>query len=1159
MNNWGNKFLAITLVFASLVIGKEQPLHLIHLDFNRTINCIHQDSNDYLWFGTDDGLYKYNGNEYTSFKIDPYASNSISDDNITGICEDKNGVLLIGTNFGGLNTYNTKSDKFNYFSNSDFSDIEITAISNFASHTVFGSSDGLFLLTQKDNELAAKPILENQKITDVEFIDDNTLITSTEDNGFFLIKNFIDDEADREHYLDNKTVNFLFPIKKNMILLSTNSGFYYFNTTSKILNPIDQSRFSEKVYSLDKNAITMDLSGNIWLGSGYKLFKVSSIDEYESIEVESYDLDIANKFSRGINMLYFDRSGVLWINFKGKGLYKYYPARKFSHFNVEHGLMSNVIFSVIENNSHSVLLGTHHGIFVYDLHDHSVGRIPGTEALNFQVISAMFKDNFQNLWCGTNNGLYMLSSDGKLVHYQHSSTELSSISSNFISSIAGDPMTIGDIWVGTGDGLNRYRREYDNFIHYFADQNDANSIIGNDISHIFFSKKNDLWIGTVNTGLSKLNGIDLNNYQPKFTNFINDFDNDQSISDSKVTYIAEDVNQTIWIGTENGGLNSIDTSGRFDHLLETNGLLDNYILSIIPTPDKFLWISTRDGIAKIDAENFVSKNYHFKDGIKKGEFLDRSACITKNGNIFFGSKAGFTIFHPDEIFNNVNPATPQVCGVYVFNEKLSNDLICCNDDYIKLKYNQNVLSFDICALHYVSPTENKISYYLEGIDETWSNCRNFEYLTYSNIKPGKYTFHIKAANNDNIWNENEKVIKFHIETPFWKTVWFQLLVISIICGTFYLFIRKRLSEIDKRKINLEKQISDKIKINSELNHALLEVEALKNNIENENTYLKKEIEVTSTGNYKEIVTSSKNMNHILSQVDIASGADPTILILGESGTGKDLLAHAIYKSSNRNAEAFIKVDCAALPPNLIESELFGHEKGAFTSANKLKIGRFELANGGTIFLDEIGELPIKVQQKLLRVLQSGEFERLGNSVTLKTNTRIIAATNRNLEEEVKNGQFREDLYYRLNVFPINIPPLRERMEDVPLLVQHFINKYADKFNKNITKIPQKTINSLMSYSWPGNIRELENIIQRSIIISRDEILELGDWFKNDKVKTIDADDNIFVSLEEIQKRHIEKILDYTNGKVSGDNGAAEILKINPKTLFSRMKKLNINN
>ena len=238
---------------------------------------------------------------------------------------------------------------------------------------------------------------------------------------------------------------------------------------------------------------------------------------------------------------------------------------------------------------------------------------------------------------------------------------------------------------------------------------------------------------------------------------------------------------------------------------------------------------------------------------------------------------------------------------------------------------------------------------------------------------------------------------------------------------------------------------------------------------------------------------------------------------------------------------------------MIESELFGHEKGAFTSANKRKIGRFELANGGTIFLDEIGELPIKVQQKLLRVLQSGEFERLGNSMTLKTNTRIIAATNRNLEEEVKNSQFREDLYYRLNVFPIDIPPLRERMEDVPLLVQHFIDKYADKFNKSITKIPQKTITALMSYTWPGNIRELENIMQRSIIISRNEVLELGDWFKENK--NHNRDDNIFVSLEEIQKKHIE----FTKGKVSGENGAAEILKINPKTLFSRMKKLNINN
>jgi len=409
---WGKKFLVILLIFCSVVFCKEQPLHLIQIDFNRTINCIHQDIQGYLWFGTDDGLYKYNGNEYLGYKIDPYVVNSLSDDNITTISESTDGVLHLGTKFGGLNTFNIKSDKFNYFKIDDFNDVEINAISNYDNFTVFGTDYGLYLLNEKENELEYTSILEKRYITDVEFVDNQRVLVATKENGFYLINNFNKKDIEREQYLNNKCINFLYQIKKSIFFLSTNSGFYYFNSNTKTLHTINQDRFSEKVYSLNKNAITMDPEGNIWFGSGYKIFRVTSLDDFESIDVKSFELDIEDRFSTGINTLYFDKSGVLWINFKGKGLYKYYPARKFFHYNVENGLMSNMIFSIIENNSHSVLLGTHHGIFVYDLNEHSVGRIPGTEELNFQVITAMFKDNFQNLWCGTNNGLYMLSSDG---------------------------------------------------------------------------------------------------------------------------------------------------------------------------------------------------------------------------------------------------------------------------------------------------------------------------------------------------------------------------------------------------------------------------------------------------------------------------------------------------------------------------------------------------------------------------------------------------------------------------------------------------------------------------------------------------------------------------------------------------------------------------
>jgi transcriptional regulator with GAF, ATPase, and Fis domain len=283
--------------------------------------------------------------------------------------------------------------------------------------------------------------------------------------------------------------------------------------------------------------------------------------------------------------------------------------------------------------------------------------------------------------------------------------------------------------------------------------------------------------------------------------------------------------------------------------------------------------------------------------------------------------------------------------------------------------------------------------------------------------------------------------------------------------------------------------------------------------------------------------------------------DATVLILGETGTGKELIARSVHNLSRRKDRPLVKINCAALPANLIESELFGHEKGAFTGALKQKIGRFELADKGTIFLDEIGELPQDLQVKLLRVLQEGEFERLGDPKTLHIDVRVIAATNRNLEQAIIDGTFREDLYYRLNVVPIHIPPLRDRDNDIPLLVEHFIQKYSKKVGKHIDTVTQNVMHILQAYHWPGNVRELENIIERAVILSRGSRLQLGNWFAE---KTSEEEEPThFSSLEDAERAHIQRVLEFTQWRVSGENGAAEILDINPQTLYSRMKKLRL--
>ena len=265
--------------------------------------------------------------------------------------------------------------------------------------------------------------------------------------------------------------------------------------------------------------------------------------------------------------------------------------------------------------------------------------------------------------------------------------------------------------------------------------------------------------------------------------------------------------------------------------------------------------------------------------------------------------------------------------------------------------------------------------------------------------------------------------------------------------------------------------------------ALAEVQKLKNRLQSENVYLRDEIK--HVHNFEAIISQSAAFGAVLDKVEQVATTDATVLILGESGTGKELLARAVHSTSKRQDRPLVKVNCAALPASLIESELFGHEKGAFTGAVARKIGRFELADGGTIFLDEIGDLPLELQAKLLRVLQEGEFERLGGNRTLVADVRVIAATNRDLEEAVRESHFREDLYYRLNVFPLRVPPLRERPDDIPLLVRHFVDKYSNKTGKPISTLPQEALERLQVYRWPGNVRELENIIERAVILSRD--------------------------------------------------------------------------
>jgi len=340
-----------------------------------------------------------------------------------------------------------------------------------------------------------------------------------------------------------------------------------------------------------------------------------------------------------------------------------------------------------------------------------------------------------------------------------------------------------------------------------------------------------------------------------------------------------------------------------------------------------------------------------------------------------------------------------------------------------------------------------------------------------------------------------------------------------------------------------------------------EIKRLKDQLQADNVYLQEEIKLKC--NFGEIVGQTPAIRGVLAQVEQVAGTSATVLILGETGTGKELLARAIHSGSPRSARPMLMFNGAALPTTLIESELFGHEKGAYTGALNRQIGRFEQADGSTLFLDEIGELPLEVQVKLLRVLQFGQFERLGSSRTLSAKVRIIAASNRDLEKMVQEGRFREDLFYRLNVFPIRLPPLRERADDIPLLAWSFVREFSRTLGQKITTIPRATMEALKRYPWPGNIRELRNVIERAMIVTQGPALmvELPSMSNGNASSASTAANqtasNNGLTLDETQRSHILSVLQKTGWRVSGKNGAAAILGLKPTTLESRMARLGI--
>ncbi|OEU80800.1 MAG: hypothetical protein BA865_16140, partial [Desulfobacterales bacterium S5133MH4] len=436
------------------------------------------------------------------------------------------------------------------------------------------------------------------------------------------------------------------------------------------------------------------------------------------------------------------------------------------------------------------------------------------------------------------------------------------------------------------------------------------------------------------------------------------------------------------------------------------------------------------------------------------------------------------------------------------------------------------------SYNYVSPSFERITGYPAQQLVNRPKLLN-EIILPDDLTP--YQEHSQAAHSLHEIGE----IQFRIRAKNGQTRWIEHICQSI-CGDQGEFLGVRASNRD---------ITDKKQAEIEIRGAYKEIKQLKNQLEAESAYLQDEIKLEH--NFEKLIGESEALKYVLHRVEQVASTDFPVLIMGETGTGKELIARALHKLSLHGKRALVKVNCAALPGELIESELFGREKGAFTGATTTQLGRFELAKGSTFFLDEIGELPLELQAKLLRVLESGEFERLGSSHTLHSDARIIAATNRVLEEEVRKGRFREDLWYRMKVFPITVPPLRERPEDIPLLVKWFVDQLKGKMGKHASKISKRTMQMLQSYPWPGNVRELKHAVEGAMIIAQGKKL----IFELPKIADTALSD--FKSFEEMERDYILLVLKAKNWKIGGENSAATALRMHVNTLRGRMKKLGI--
>ena len=1440
------------------------------------VYTILQDARGYMWFGTQEGLNRFDGFEFVVFAHDPTDPTTISDESIRTMIEDSAGVLWVGTDAGGLSRYSPHSGTFTNFLHdptaaNSISDNRVRVIYEDNSRILWVGTDGSGLdrfdrNTSSFTHFPYNPLvpggISNGNVWDIVEDSAGSLWVATE-NGLNKLDRetgqftrYMHDPKRPKSLSDNKLRILYEDTRGNLWVGTEEGGLNLFHRDTGDFehfrhDPADQSSISSDRI----NVIFEDASGVLWIGT------VAGLNAWDPVtrSFDRYAHDPADRYSlphNNVLSMYQDRSGVLWVG-SYDGISRWSSsARAMLHYrkhaNDDSALNENTVTAFAESSDGDIWVGTFGG--GVNRLERATGHFSqlrhvadDRNSLSSDHVMALLSDSADMLWVGTRAAGLNRRVDGSdsFVRFQHDPADPFSISANGITAI--HESSDKRLWVGTfGGGLNIFDRSTEKFTRIQHDPENPNTLSNDRVLVIFEDGAGMLWVGTYGGGLNCIDPetgiIAVVRADPQRAD---------GLSGDEIYMIQEDTQGNLWIAAKGAGLNLWSAEDRaagkirFERFTERHGLPSATIYSGVWDDTGSLWLSTAHGISRLDPETRTFRNFDTSHGLQGDEFNLAAGFRASDGLLLFGGLNGFNAFRP-ALLGGARRSPPVVITKFTsLKEPIDLPAMRASGSIPSLDHLQNVISFEYAALDFAAPEKNRYMYRLDGLDRHWTDAGFKRQVTYTNLPAGEYSFRVRAQNNDNVWSEEDAIVRFTVEPAPWLTWWAYLIYATFLVGILILAQRAqkrnaaraaklefidelsllefRLSEaqriagignwdwdivtnelwwsdeiyrlfqlpsdefganyesflaavhpddrnavdravqralrdekpysidhrivrqdgtervvhergevsfddsgkplrmvgtvhdITERKMaeedihrratfqqllanlsselirarpyDIDQQLTEGLaavadyydldvislwriaedrdsmrcahrwdidqkrarksrisrseipwiaaklsagetvviddvdrmpipattdqkvlskrgkkstliiplyvegdiegscvfstsrerrswstKTVTELQliaetlisaisrtQAVVEIAQLKDQLQAENFYLREEVKLAH--GFDEIVGENRDLRKCLQSVEKVAPTDLPVLVLGETGTGKELIARAVHKLSNRRDKPMVSVNCPSLPANLIESELFGHEKGAFTGAESARQGRFDLADGGTLFLDEIGELPLDLQVKLLRVLQTGEYQRLGGTRTLRADVRLIAATNRNLEHAIELGEFRSDLYFRIASFPIRLPPLRKREGDIPLLAEHFVHKHAKRLGKNIEAISAKMLQELVNYDWPGNVRELESIVERSLISATSgSVLELPGplratgLFEQPKDSSGVPDDTDLVSVE---RAHILSVLDKSNWKIAGSGGAAAALGIPPSTLRSKMKRLGI--